>query len=84
MILSGCATSGAPSVDAQSVHVSTACEGLAQNVVDPLEAGTVTVTTNPKLAVGEYRVALGEANDNITATRECQSNQRKRLAKGRR
>lgn len=51
-------------------------------MVDPLEAGKVTVTTNPKLAVGEYRVALGEANDNITATRECQSNQRKRLAKG--
>lgn len=83
MILSGCASSGAPSIGKQGYQLSRACEQLAANVVDPLEAGTVTVRTDPKLAVGEYRVALGEANDNLDATRTCQENQRKRVAKGR-
>ncbi|WP_453966531.1 hypothetical protein [Bradyrhizobium elkanii] len=48
---------------------------------DPVDDGRVTPKTNPKIAVGEYRVALGEANGNITATRTCQANQRKRLAR---
>lgn len=43
----------------------------------------MTIRTDPKLAVGEYRVALGEANDNLDATRVCQQNQRKRVARGR-
>lgn len=81
MSLAGCATSGAPSVDNQSYHLSTDCENLARNVSDPVDDGRITRKTNPKIAVGEYRVALGEANDNITATRTCQTNQRKRLAR---
>jgi hypothetical protein len=54
---------------------------LAANVADPLEDGRVTLRTDPKLVVGEYRVALGTANDNIDATRACQRHQRERLAK---
>lgn len=72
---------GAPSAGKQSYLISTDCENLAQNVADPLEAGRITVKTNPKLAAGEYRVALGEANGNISATRTCQVNQRKRLGR---
>jgi hypothetical protein len=79
-ILSGCATSGAPSQGSQAVHLSRDCEYLAANVEDPLEAGRITQRTDPKLAAGEYRVALGEANDNIDATRSCQEKQRARLA----
>lgn len=53
------------------------CENLARNVAAP----TVTLATNPKYAVGQYAVALGSANNNLTATRTCQVNQRKRLAR---
>ena len=77
MILSGCATSGAPSAGKQGYFISTACEDLARNVNEP----TVTLATNPKLAVGEFKVALGEANGNLTATRTCQANQRLLLAR---
>jgi hypothetical protein len=76
MILSGCATSGAPSVK-EGFQLSRECEHLATNVDEP----TVTLTTDPKLAVGEYKVALDGANTNLTATRTCQSNQRKRLSR---
>jgi len=41
MILSGCASSGTPSVGKQGYQLSRACEQLAENVVDPIEAGTV-------------------------------------------
>lgn len=61
------------------MQISRSCEQLAQNVAEP----NVTVETDPKLAVGEYVVALDEANTNLTATRTCQANQRQRLAKGR-
>ncbi|MGX1353357.1 hypothetical protein AB7M49_006978 [Bradyrhizobium elkanii] len=81
MSLAACATLGAPSVDKQAYSLSTDCENLARNVSDPVDDGRVTPKTNPKIAVGEYRVALGEANGNITATRTCQANQRKRLAR---
>ncbi len=83
MILSGCASSGAPSLGNNGFQLSRVCENLAANVEDPQDVGTVTVNTDPKLAVGEYKVALGAANDNIDATRQCQVNQRKRVAKGR-
>ncbi|WP_256468903.1 hypothetical protein [Bradyrhizobium sp. 76] len=43
----------------------------------------VTLNTDPKLAVGEYKVALDEANGNLDATRDCQVSQRQRAAKGR-
>jgi hypothetical protein len=49
---------------------------LLKNVDDP------QVGADPWYAVGEYAVALGEANGNIDAGRTCQEKQRKRLAKG--
>lgn len=81
MSLGGCATLGAPSVDKQAVYISTDCEDLARDVPDPIDDGRVTKRTNPKIMVGEYRVALGEARGNLSATRTCQANQRKRLAR---
>ncbi|UFZ05492.1 hypothetical protein LQG66_04010 [Bradyrhizobium ontarionense] len=54
------------------------CEQLARNVDDP----TVGETSDPWRAIGEYAVALGEANGNIDATRECQRRQRERFGKG--
>lgn len=77
-ILSGCAHSPAAPAST-SVQISRSCEQLAQNV----DAPDVSIEIDPKLAVGEYVVALDEANTNLTATRTCQANQRQRLAKGR-
>ncbi|MGW1423636.1 hypothetical protein ACWAT4_26345 [Bradyrhizobium manausense] len=57
--------------------MSRACEDLARNVDDP----EVTEQTDPWQKVGEYAVALGEANANIDASRECQKRQRERFAK---
>ena len=61
-----------------SVTLSHECERLAVNVDDPV----VEEPVDPWRSIGEYAVALGEANGNIDATRECQGQQRKRLAKG--
>jgi len=58
--------------------LSRECERLAANINDP----DVTESSDPWRAVGEYAVALGEANGNIDATRKCQQKQRARLAKG--
>jgi hypothetical protein len=58
--------------------LSRACERLAQNVNDPVIADH----PDPWRTIGEYAVALGEANSNIDATRSCQQRQRERLAKG--
>ncbi|MBR0774544.1 hypothetical protein JQ625_06845 [Bradyrhizobium diazoefficiens] len=55
------------------------CERLASDVADPLEDGRLSAGGNPKRGVGEYRVALGAARQNLIATRECQQRQRKRL-----
>lgn len=80
----GCTTSNvesrqpAPSRPSQSVVLSRACEDLARNVDDPV----VTEQSDPWQKIGEYAVALGEANANTDATRECQKRQRERLAKG--
>lgn len=76
-ILPACAHFAAPSSTA--IAIPRNCEALAQNVGDP----DINLQTDPKLAVGEYEVALDEANGNITATRTCQSNQRKRFARSR-
>lgn len=57
--------------------LSRACEDLDRNVDDPV----VTEQSDPWQKVGEYAVALGEANGNIDASRECQKRQRERLAK---
>lgn len=82
MSLTGCSTFSAPSAGNNGFQLSRDCEQLAANVADPVDIDPVTVKSNPKLAVGEYRVALGQANDNIDATRTCQADQRHRLAKG--
>lgn len=58
--------------------LSRECERLAVNVNDPV----VSETSDPWRSVGEYAVALGEANGNIDATRACEKKQRERLAKG--
>ncbi|MEY9358994.1 hypothetical protein ABH994_001715 [Bradyrhizobium yuanmingense] len=58
--------------------LSPACEDLAANVNDPV----VTEQIDPWQKIGEYAVALGEANANIDASRECQRRQRERLSKG--
>ena len=79
----GCTTSSVesklspPSRPNQSVALSRDCETLARNVDDP----EVTESSDPWRSVGEYAVALGDANANIDATRECQKRQRERLAK---
>lgn len=83
-LLSGCTTSNvessapAPAPPKQSVALSRACEDLAQNVDDPV----VTEHSDPWQKTGEYAAALGDANANIDATRECQRRQRERLNKG--
>lgn len=83
-LLSGCTTSNvedrlpAPTPPKQSVALSRACEDLARNVDDPI----VTEKSDPWQKTGEYAGALGEANANIDATRECQRRQRERLNKG--
>lgn len=82
MILSGCGHFAAPPAKSNGFQLSRECEHLAANVDDPIEDGRITQQTDPKLAVGEYRVALGQANDNLTATRTCQQDQRARVAKG--
>jgi hypothetical protein len=53
------------------------CERLAVDVDDP----EVPDHPDPWKAIGEYAVALGEANANIDATRSCQVKQRAGLAK---
>ena len=52
------------------------CEMLAANVPAPeLRAGM-----NAKVALARTGAALATANDNLTATRECQAAQRQALA----
>jgi len=79
--LSGCGSSreiARSPVAKPAIQLTRDCEQLARTVDDP----EITADTDPKLAVGEYVVALGDANDNISATRECQRRQRERLLKG--
>jgi len=83
-ILTGCALfSGdrrtAPPRD-NRLQLSRACEQLAKNVDDPPIFNVQPF--DPWQALAEYAVALGIANANIDATRECQRLQRERLAKG--
>ena len=67
-----------PPAGANGVHVPRDCEGLARNVDDP----SVGPRSDPWRVIGEYAVALGEANGNIDATRQCQAGQRERLGMG--
>lgn len=61
------------------ITVGRDCERLAAEVPAPgiSEGGDVFVS------IAEHRVALGQANGNLRATRTCQINQRKRLSGGR-
>jgi hypothetical protein len=81
-ILTGCTTSSlesrSPTPANQSLALSRGCEQLAREVDDP----AVTDADDPWRKIGEYAVALGEANSNIAATRNCQAHQRERFAKG--
>lgn len=77
-ILAGCASSSAVAPASPNAQLSRECETLAKESEHP----QLSLRTNPKLAVGEYAVALNTANDNLGATRECQRLQRERLAGG--
>lgn len=75
MTCAGCATSpGSPSVAA--VQIPRDCEDLAREVAYP----AVTKGQSAKVAVARHRAALGQANGNLRATRECQVQQRQRFA----
>jgi hypothetical protein len=77
----GCVTSSGdppPPAGRNGVQIPRDCENLARNVDDP----QLGAKPDPWRVIGQYAVALGEANGNIDATRECQAGQRERLAKG--
>lgn len=82
-ILTGCGLFNAgriaPAPTNHSVALSRECERLAVNVDDPVFDFRAL---DPWYAIGQYAVALGIANANIDATRECQARQRSRLLKG--
>ncbi|MBN9001512.1 MAG: hypothetical protein J0H75_05380 [Rhizobiales bacterium] len=52
------------------------CEDLAKEVPYP----PVVKGQSAKVSVGRHRAALGEANGNLRATRQCQEQQRQRFA----
>lgn len=73
--LSACSTlHGSPSNIA--VGIPRDCERLAQRVPFPANAKG----DGAKLQLAKHRGALGRANNNLDATRECQVNQRQRFA----
>lgn len=74
--LTGCGHFAAP--DSPTVQIPRNCEDLAETVPHPEPSKAV----DPKVTVGEYSIALDEANGNLKDTRTCQANQRKRFAKG--
>lgn len=75
LTLTGCAGSlGSPSTP--EVNIPPDCEELAVRVPTPrFQPGT-----SAKIALARTTVALGKANNNLDATRECQANQRLRFA----
>jgi hypothetical protein len=80
-MLTGCETfsaGGPPPAGHNGVMLPRDCENLARNVDDP----KVSPRSDPWRVIGQYAVALGEANGNIDATRECQGGQRERMSKG--
>ena len=74
-MLIGCAHSNNAPANA-SITIGRDCENLAQEVAAP----DLVEGANVFESVADYRVALGQANRNIRATRTCQVKQRKRLA----
>ncbi len=74
--LTACAASpGSPSKPA--VQIPRDCEELAKTVPYP----PVAKGQNAKASVARHRAALGQANGNLEATRECQAAQRERFAR---
>lgn len=75
--LTGCATVS-PGNPKLQVAIPTACEELAKEVSAPaLREGDKALA-----ALARTRAALGMANGNIRATRDCQASQRGRFANG--
>lgn len=75
--LTACATSpGSPT--RASVQIPRDCENLAQPVPYP----AVNQGQSAKASVARHRAALGQANGRLEATRDCQAQQRERLANG--
>lgn len=58
------------------VQIPRDCELLAKPVPYP----AVTAGMSAKVAVARHRAALGQANGNLVATRDCQIAQRERFA----
>jgi hypothetical protein len=77
LTLTACATSqGSP--PAGSIQIPRDCELLAKTVPYP----AVSKGQSAKAALARHRAALGQANGNLVATRECQALQRERFARG--
>jgi hypothetical protein len=74
--LTACATS--PASQRVAVQIPRDCEDLARTVPYP----AVTVGMSAKVAMARHRAALGQANGNLVATRECQQRQREVFAAG--
>lgn len=60
------------------VQIPRDCEALARTVAYP----DVSKGQSAKVAVARHRAALGQANGNLVATRDCQAAQRERFARG--
>jgi hypothetical protein len=75
MTCAGCKTLG-DSPSAPAVQIPRDCEDLAKEVPYP----PVTKGQSAKASVAKHRAALGQANGNLKATRECQTHQRQRFA----
>lgn len=75
--LTGCATvpNGNPKLQ---VAISTTCEDLAKEVSAP----ALRESDKALAALARTRAALGMANRNIRATKDCQATQRGRFAHG--
>ena len=74
-MIASCKTSGGGSPSQTDYHLSRDCEDLAKRVEPPVTKGLLPAVALPRMAG-----ALGKANNNLDATRECQVDQRERLA----
>jgi hypothetical protein len=61
-----------------AVQIPRDCEDLARPVPYP----SVAVGMNAKVSLARHRAALGQANTNLVATRDCQKQQREHFAGG--
>lgn len=77
MNIASCAQLPKGSPSSASYQIGTDCEELAESVDLPNVEGL-----RRSAALGRMAGVIGEANANLDATRECQANQRGRLARG--